>query len=83
MTSDAQQAIDSRAIELATQAVTRIEMHERRCEERDRAIAHGLERIHARLDAMATRWLAGLGAIILVLLAAVGWLMQRALPWSG
>ena len=79
-----QQQIDTRALEAATVALTKIEEHEKSCDERMEQIMAGLakletqiELVHGRITDNLKIWLAVAGSVIVILIAAVGTLMLR------
>lgn len=87
-----QEQIDSRAIELARDALSRIESHERRCDERwtevrkdlieiKQAVHGGNKELHDRIDELVNRWLRVAGWIIAGLLSLCGFLAARAMGW--
>jgi hypothetical protein len=79
-----QRHIDTRALETATVALTKIEQHERSCDERIEQIVAGLAKletqlalVHGRITGDLKIWLSVSGSMIVVLLAAVGALTMR------
>ena len=90
--SATQSQIDSTALEKATEALTRIAMHERSCDRRYEEISNGQKAIFNKIDglneslvsynnAQTRRWLAVSGGIIAVLLTVVGYLFARTQGW--
>lgn len=83
-----QDALSTRAIEIATQALTRVDSHEKQCSERYGEITRqhvettdGQKAIFNKLDQLQRNgfwmWLTVAGATITVLLTVVGYLLTR------
>ena len=79
-----QRYIDTRALEAATVARTKIEQHERTCDERMEQIVAGLAKlemqlalVHGRITGNLKTWLSFSGSVIVILFAAVGTLVLR------
>ncbi len=90
---DFQQAIDTRAIELATTAVTKIDDHLAQHRIYDAArlaelqgmrseTSDSFRRVHARLDQLVARWFGAAVAVIGILLALVSFLLVNGAPWK-
>jgi len=77
----AQDNVDTRALEKATEALVKIESYERVCSQRYAEIASGQKAIFRKLDEMDNkhfnRWLIVAGATIVILLAVIGSLYQN------
>ena len=87
-----QAQIDSRALEKATEALTRIAIHERSCDQRYIEISDGQKAIFRKLDNLGTafndhkrsqftQWLVVAGGVIMTLLAVTGYLFARTQGW--
>lgn len=88
-----QYVIDTKALEIAKEALVRIEVHERQCAEaraeqakRDDAIRHSIDHLGDRLEEGLRRmydrhWLIA-GTVITGLLLIVGYLVANDPPWT-
>jgi len=72
--------INTKALEKATEALVRIESHEKVCSERYEEITDGQKAIFHKLDDIGNnhfnRWLVVAGSAILILLAIIGFLYK-------
>lgn len=83
---DAQTQLDTRAIEISQKALTQIEFHEKACDERMAEIRQGIAGIHTkigelhqRVDEVNSTRLKIAGAIIMVLMTALGIALSKLL----
>jgi len=72
--------IHTKALERATEALVKIESHEKVCSDRYREIATGQKAIFNKLDEISkthfNRWMGVSSAVILLLLAVIGFLYK-------
>lgn len=72
-----QQAIDTRAIELAMKALTTIELHEKTCEQRWGHVAEKLGELNTNVGGLYSRMWGIAASVIVILLGIVGFLLAR------
>jgi hypothetical protein len=81
----AQSEVDTIALTKATEALTRIAVHERSCDQRYLEITTGQKAIFKKLDelgrAQFKQWLSVAGGLILLLIAIVGFLFVKVQGW--
>lgn len=75
--NEPQAAINTRALEMATQALTRIESHEQVCAERWKNVHSVLLGLKGSVDGLYSRWWIVSGSLIIVLIGIVGFLLAR------
>lgn len=74
-----QSVVNTRALEISTQALTRVKMHEKHFDNQFREITNGQKSIFNKLDQLQRNgfwmWLTVAGAVISVLLTIVAYLL--------
>lgn len=76
-----QEAIDTRALEIATKTAARFDAHDKFCDERNQEVREALERLQDAITKGFGRqtalWLAMAGTVIVGLMTIVGFFLVR------
>lgn len=84
-TKVSQSFIDSRALEKATEALSRIAQHEKSCDRRYVEITEGQKAIFKKLDDLGIsqfrQWLTVAGGLIVILVTIIGILFGKVQGW--